>query len=711
MKKISLFLFGIVMSTVVYAQSINDSIAQTWENILNLDEVVVIANKPVLKQELGRITYIVKNDPFIKGMNSIEVLDRIPRVSVRNGAVYVAGKSSVRYIIDGRLMEMEGNAISMQLKNLDSSGIEKIELLTTPPAKYATDTNVAFVSITTKNETFGVRGNVNGNTIVREKMSGGLGGSVSYTSRKWEMNLNTSYDNSKLYNDLDRIYTFNDGHVKTSNRRNDLRSNQIWTTATFKYKFSDMFAIGGIANYSNSRSRSDINDVTVDSDVRSLSKSHSPARPNNAVTLTAFSDWKLDNTGKLLSLTYNYFNKSTKPFSEVTSIADDLSQLLTNNAHNKYKVNSVKLDAILPFTAVNMEAGAAYTAISNGTGIKIRDFVEDKWVENMSQSNDFDYSEKTVALYVSANKRFSDALAMSAGLRYEHTELKGRQSVDNESHNNSYGYLIPSLSVHINTANSGSLSLSYSMGLSRPNFGDLNPFRYYTTTTDYYSGNPDLKPSLSHNAEISYSYKGFYAVLYENYAHNSIGYITKFNKDYSQNTIPENAVNKSKTGISVSFNKNLFPWWSFRIGSECFYSYAKSKISDFKDSNMKGWSGNVEVGSTFMLNRPKTLIFSLSYGRYSPERSGMEKFKALTLAGCTLRYLLLHDKLQLIASFNDPFCWNVSKSTIKFADYSLYKRNYVHPHSVMLRVQYSFGGSKVNSVWRDSKERESSRSY
>ena len=129
-----------------------DSIAEHWDKVLELNEVVVVGHRTVLKQEPDRIVYLTKNDAFTTGLNGIEVLDRIPRVTVEGDAVTVAGKSTVRYIVDGRLLEMPDDAIAMQLKNLQASGIEKIEVLTTPPAKYAAATNVAFISITTRNE-------------------------------------------------------------------------------------------------------------------------------------------------------------------------------------------------------------------------------------------------------------------------------------------------------------------------------------------------------------------------------------------------------------------------------------------------------------------------------------------------------------------------------------------------------------------------------
>ena len=185
------------------------------------------------------------------------------RVSVVNDLVTVAGKSSVRYIVDGRLLEMSEEAITLQLKNLQASGIEKIELLTTPPAKYAAGTNVAYISITTRNESLGTRGNVWGRGIIKEDFCYQLGGNMSHTTRKVELSADASWTDTKGINDLDRTYTFID-HIKTSNRRTDFTNRQFGVNGLFKYKFSDRLSVGAIVNANGIRLKSQLTDVTID---------------------------------------------------------------------------------------------------------------------------------------------------------------------------------------------------------------------------------------------------------------------------------------------------------------------------------------------------------------------------------------------------------------------------------------------------------------
>lgn len=693
----------------LYSQQPADSLASAWEKEFDLNEVVVVASRPVIKQAPDRITYLVKNDPYSLGLNGVQVLDRIPRVSVANDLVSVAGKSSVKYIIDGHLLEMPEEAIALRLKNLQSSGIEKIELLTTPPAKYAASTNVAYISITTRNESHGTRGNLWGNATMREDFCYLLGGNVSHTTRRVELSADVSWQDLQGLNDLDRTYTFSD-FSRISKRDNRFANRALGANGLFKYKFDDRLSAGAIVNYSMMRLRSDISDVTLDNDLPSFSRNVSPARPNNALTLTAFGDWRLDSSGKLLSLTYNFFDRHTHSFSDVSTWQDgEDATRLTDAGANKYRIQSVKLDAALPFRGFRMDAGAAYTGVDNATDLRITDFKDGIWVVNPLQSNSFDYDERTAAVYVSAERSFSGAFFGKIGLRYEHTDVRGRQAVDDMRHRKSYGYLFPTLNLSWNRPDIGRFGLSYSMGITRPNFSDLNPFRYYTTVGDYFSGNPDLDPSISHNAEVNYSYRGVYAVLYNSYNHNAIGYITRFNPDGSQQTLPENCLDTNKTGLYASYNRSLLWWWNLKVGGEVFYSMAKSKVPDFKEADDHGWSGKLELNSSWMLNRQKSLVLNFRFSHYFPWRDRMTHYSSMSLVGLDIRYALLDNRLNLALSVNDPFGWNITRSKAYYKDYVVDTRNDIHSHAVTFRATWSFGGSKVNNVHRDTKERESQR--
>lgn len=684
-----------MLPVCLYAQESTDSLTAKWEKTLELNDVVVVARRPVLKSEPDRIVYTVKNDPYATGLDAIKVLNRIPRVSVENDHVSVAGKTSVRYIVDGHLLEMSDDAITQMLKNLQSSGIEKIELLTTPPARYAASGNAAYISITTRNESLGTRGNLWGSGNIREQFSYMAGGSISHTTRKIEISADASWQAANGLNDLDRKYVFTD-HVRTSSRTNRFDNRIFSANGLFRYKFSDFLSAGAIANFCTSRLNSTVHDTTVDNSGTSVSVNRSPALPDNAITLTAFADWKIDSTGKTLSLTYNYFNKDTRASSDVITKNDNAPvSYISDDSRNRYHIHSVKFDAMLPLPFMKMETGAAYTSIGNGTHLN---------------TDIFDYSEHTAAAYLSVERNFTQSFFGKISLRYEHTTVRGLQKTGHKRHDHSYGHLFPSLNLSWNNAGAGRLSLSCSMGISRPNFNDLNPFRYYTTTTDYVSGNPDLQPSISSNAEISYSHRGIYAVMYNAHIHDAPGYITRFNTDGSQYTIPENCMDSNKTGLYASYSRSLSRWWDIKAGGEIFYYHAGSNVSDFRSASDYGCSGKLELNTSWMLNRQKSLILNLHFSHYFPRHDKMARYEAFSLIGCDLRYSLLNKRLNLSVSVNDPFGWNIMRSAARYTDCNVFTRNDTHSHSIAFRASWSFGGNKVNNVYRDSKEHESRRS-
>lgn len=699
----------LLLAVGLSAQNVSDSTAINWERELELNEVVVVASRTVVKQAHDRIIYLTKNDRFAKGMNGIEVLNRIPRVSVINDLVTVAGKSSVRYIIDGHLMEISDESMVMRLKNLQASGIEKIEVLTTPPAKYSTDNNVAYISITSRNESFGTKGNVWANGNVREFISYQLGGNISHTTKKIELSTDMNWNDSKGINDLDRFYAFPE-YTKTSKRSTNYTHRILGTHSLLKYKFTDNLNAGIILNYYTSRLNSSLNDVTTDHEAVLISSNYSPSRPNNALTITAFSDWVLDTKGKTLSLTYSYFNKRVKNFSDITTSVSKIETRLTNTGDNKYHIHSIKLDAILPFQTFRMETGFAITSIGNKTASDIHYLEDNSWLLDPQQTNAFDYDENTVAAYVSFEKNFTKSFFGKLGLRYESTHTKGYQHIRMENNRNYYDNLFPTLNFSWNS-NMGRLSLSYSMGITRPNFNDLNPYKYYTTTSDYVSGNPDLKPSLVHNTEINYSCKDVYAVLYNSYNNDAIGYITRFNTDDSQYTVPENHINSNKTGLYVSYYRSLFEWWNINLGGEIFCIYTKSKLKDYQETDDTSWSGKIDLSTSFILNQQKNLILDLRFNHYLPYHERMQQYKAMSLLSCNVRYTLLNNRLTLTASISDPFRWNITKSITHYDGYSIQTRNDVHARSISLKISYNFGRNKVNNVFRDTKESESSRTY
>ncbi len=377
-----------------------DSIATDSFPELHLNEVVVTGRRPALRQKDGKLVYIVKNDPYSQGLDGIQVLDRIPRVSATDGNVSVAGKGNVRYIIDGILMELDATAMKARLQNLRAENIEKIELITTPPARYAAEANAVYISITTRNETLGTRGSVYGSLNQGVRFRQYLSGSISHTTRRVEMSLDANMFNYPTVNDNSMTYTFADA-TRTSDTRNRSRNLDTGVNALFRYKFTPELSAGFIANYSYGNSSSAGTNITDYGLYTSQSVTATKSRPNNAVTATGFCDWQFGPDGRRLELTYNYFNRHNPTRSTIATTFDNApgSVEIYERGTSDYRFHSGKADLTLPLRWARIETGAAYTDILNSS------YLLTERSGAPGEEVDFDYRERIAAVHFSASRQ------------------------------------------------------------------------------------------------------------------------------------------------------------------------------------------------------------------------------------------------------------------------------------------------------------------
>lgn len=709
MNILRMLLLGVAaLPMCLFAQENNDSIASSWEKELELNEVVVVAKRPVIKQQDGKLIYLVKNDPYAKGLDGITILDRIPRISVNNGTVSIAGKGTVRYIIDGILMELDASAMAMRLQNLRAEEIEKIELLTTPPSRYAAEPNAAYISITTRNETLGTKGNLYGSLNQGNKLREYFSGSISHTARKWDFSLDASIWNNYATNDNDIEYSFFDSSPERFSSTNT-KSHRFESgfNALFRYKFKTDMNIGVIANFNYESISSNGTNHSYYGEYTSSSQSRTESKPNNALTLTGFYDWTFGAKGEAMQLTYNYFNRNSPTLSDITTAYSNSQEDygVSENGKTNYRFHSGKADFKLPYSWTQLEAGIAYTDILNSS---------DNFITRIpgasSEANAFDYTERIAAAYLTASRNLGSGFWGKIGLRYEYTFTKGIQKSLGKVDRDKYGHLFPSINFSWNRDRIGSFNISYSMGMGRPNLWELNPFKYYSTTDEYAAGNPALKPTVYNNAEINYyGLGGLYAVLYTSFASDAVGYIRRFDGNGIISTMPYNCLSTNKTGLYANYKRTFFDRWEMRIGGEMFRTYSHSDVSDFKINRMEDWSGKLEVSTNIMLNRPKTLIFTAQLTHFFPWQQNMIKYESFQLLNFSLRYSLLNNRLSLQLKANDIFGWNKTRSKEQYGDYTIRQTYNAHTAYVLFGISYRFGRDKVNGVWRPSKEDQSGR--
>ena len=674
-----------------------------------LKSVTVKGMRRVIKNDVDRLQYLVSNDPFSKGMNGIEVMGRVPMLNVSDESVNIVGKGITHIMLDGLILEMTADAVKAKLRSLKAEDIERIEVITIPPAKYKAEANAGYINIVMKrDQSKGWSGSISEEVQQQYRGRYFQDININYASRKLELSTGLGMSLDKVINDSYSVYDFKDGHQRSTRKRTISPWSSYNADAIVKYHANKRLELGVMTSFYTNHISTNHTFVSINRDT-TFTTAHAPAIWNNNISTTLYAEYKLDSLEKTLNVNYNFFNSNAPTQSENVSVTNGMTESLRNKSKANYKINALKLDFSLPFKHLYMETGASFSAIRNKTSLMLENLSNGQWRYNADESNEFLYKERTLAAYLLAKKLLTEKLQLQAGLRYEHTWTESNQLTQRQINRSHYGRFYPTLHLNWQLKDNQNLALAANWGIERPNFNDLNPFRIYTSTTDYMTGNPYLTAAYTRNVEINYSNgKGLYAVLYNNHGKGEMDWRTQFLENGSQVTGPYDGLRHEKTGIYANYNRNVLTWLNLNIGGEIYYY---DSHSDYKTDVLQihGWGKRAEGSLSFMFNHQKTLIGEVSYRHWFREYFAQTQSDSYAYLRMSLKYSCLDDRLKISFTIGDPFHQNINRNTIFYQEYTNTNRFDNHSRYIGLRATWSFGGKQVHRTYHDNRDTESQR--
>ena len=674
-----------------------------------LKSVTVKGMRRVIKNDVDRLQYLVSNDPFSKGMNGIEVMGRVPMLNVSDESVSIVGKGITHIMLDGHILEMTADAVKAKLRSLKAEDIERIEVITIPSAKYKAEANVGYINIVMKrDQSKGWSGSISEEIQRQYRGRYFQDINLNYASRKFELSTGLGMSLDKVINNSYSLYDFKDGHQRSTRKRTIAPWSSYNADAIVKYHANKRLELGVMTSFYTNHISTNHTFVSINRDT-TFTTAHAPAIWNDDISTTLYAEYKLDSLEKTLNVNYNFFNSNAPTQSENVSVTNGMAELLRNKSKANYKINALKLDFSLPFKHLYMETGASFSAIRNKTSLMLENLANEQWRYNADESNEFLYKERTLAAYLSAKKLLTEKLQLQAGLRYEHTWTESNQLTQRQINRSHYGRFYPTLHLNWQLKDNQNLALAANWGIERPNFNDLNPFRIYTSTTDYMTGNPYLTAAYTRNVEINYSNgKGLYAVLYNNHGKGEMGWRTQFLENGSQVTGPYDGLRHEKTGIYVNYNRNVLTWLNLNIGGEVYYY---DSHSDYQTDVLQihGWGKRAEGSISFMFNHQKTLIGEISYRHWFREYFAQTQSDSYAYLRMSLKYSCLDDRLKISLTIGDPFHQNINRNTIFYQEYTNTNQFDNHSRYIGLRATWSFGGKQVHRTYHDNRDTESQR--
>ncbi len=129
--------------------------------VKKVEGVTITAKKKLFERKVDRLVFNVENSVASQGIDAIEALAKTPMVKTSDEAISIAGKSNVAVMINDRLLNLNGQELINYLKTLRSDDILKIEVITTPPAKYDAEGKSGLINIILKkNANLGWNGSI-----------------------------------------------------------------------------------------------------------------------------------------------------------------------------------------------------------------------------------------------------------------------------------------------------------------------------------------------------------------------------------------------------------------------------------------------------------------------------------------------------------------------------------------------------------------------
>lgn len=669
-------LSGIARAQIPHAKIPADTIQFTKEKTKELKTVIVTAQKPLIEHLADRT--IVHVDALLSntGTNAFEVLGNTPGLEVDDdGLISLKGRTGVQVLIDGRPSLLTGSDLANYLKSLPSGVLDRVELMSNPPAKYNAAGSAGIINIITKkSKTTGFSGTATGNFGLG--LYGSSNNSVLFNYRHDKLTLSGHISGNILNNyfssDRVRSYFNTDGssngaliqqYFEQSNRVS-ANSGLDLTWQCALRSFLDLGANGSILPYNergNYWSRYLHAGGALDSSM--LVDSHLQNTWGDGNIFVSFRH-HFDTLGMELNAGGNFYTDRRGQH-----------QILTTSifgADNHLK----SMDDLLPrqpFTNNSWSAHADYTRPMS-KGIKI----ETGWQSNISHVNSqsaytsryynnpvpdsawsgqFLFDETIHAVYGTLSKSWP-RFSFQTGLRLENTTSTGHVPANNEEPDTSftrrYTNLFPTTYFTYKTDLHSTHQFFLSMGrrINRPDYQSLNPSPFFFDKMTIYTGNPLLRPEFSYNGELSYVYKqNLTATILYSDGRDLI--MQTFQQQGKVFVVSSGNIGRViSTGINIGTTIPITRWWKGVVYTE-FYNNSYWSQATGVPVNPKGNSWRISGNNQFRAGRGWSAEISVYYRARTRQIQSI--FQPVWYMNTTLQKKFIHDKWVANLGLRDVF--------------------------------------------------------
>ena len=496
----------------------------------NLDEVVVEAETTELDVRLDKKIYNIGKDLTTSGATVSDALANVPSIAVDiDGAISLRGNDNVRILINGKPSAIAGYGSTDVFRQLPADAIEKVEVITSPSARYDASGTAGIINIVLKRDkTLGLNGSVRGN--IGDPLNNGI--SINANARTDKFNFFTTLGYSKRKPPGNA--TFENFFTSDSASFDRIKEDREYNRNRENFNFN-----GGATYFINDsteitlsyfgRTGEDVdqtlNDTRrfIDSNLDSQTLRIEDEIEDEESHQVAFNfEKRYNDKGHKLTADaqYSVDYETATTLIEENEVQPDENLIAQDDIVEKQDESDILIQAdyVRPMGEAQFEAGFRGSYENEETDFRLETLNEEgELALDEDISNIFDYDENVTAAYLQYGDKFGN-FSFLAGLRFEHTQLKGKTTPISENSNlqeilgddidlnfdNNFANFFPTLNLTYEFREDENMTLGYNRRINRPRGWFVNPFPSRSSRTSIFQGNPSLNPAFADALDLGY---------------------------------------------------------------------------------------------------------------------------------------------------------------------------------------------------------------
>ncbi len=685
---------------------------------LVLKEVKVKGQRALIEQSVDKISYNVEKDATLIGGDGVDVLRKVPLVSVdHNGNVSLGGASNVLILVNGKPSSLFSNDPGNALKMIPAEQIKRVEVITSPGAKYDAEGTGGIINIITKRKGLeGISGRINGRAgypqnrlsltlnSAKGRLGGNLVGSAVYSIPRWG---STSTVRITPYQGQEEYY----------HQIGDFKGNFFgyWGRGEGIYEIDGYSTLGTSLSWgAHTHSMYRETEVfytnpaldTIENFWRTVDGYNERGRYNWTLDYIKNFDQKDRQFSAAVGVEYirkvntSDLDQKAKEFMAPNPPAYQYEKLQDNLGHN------VEITVQSDYTHPINEQLKAEAGVKTIQRIIRSDFTTQyrdaetpgkDFILLDDQSDVFHYRQSVYAAYLSGTWKWSKDWSLITGLRWENTGIEGYFRDFEGSFKHGYDVWIPHVAIARKFGWAQTIKLSYNKRIRRPSLTHINPFVDVSDERNIRYGNPELKPVIAHRGELSYNIfmMGSSMVLKAFYqrTNDEIGPYTYVDSVGISHRSYYNLGARNELGLNLFIGIHLGPKFSLNLNGHVRRVEIIARQGQARGLTNVGYQaggfGNLQM------DLPHDLKFEIMVFGRSP-RVTVQGFEAsFWMTSFSLQKYLWNKKATLGISVIDPF-WarKVFRTRLENPGFFLESINEIPFRSVGLQFSYKFGKLK-----------------